>query len=89
MSAKTQAASSGIGFGGLLTLVFVAAKLWDKIDWSWPWVFAPLWMPALAAIGILIMVLAIAGIVWLVASGIDATARKKRIRLRDERRSVR
>ncbi len=24
-----------LGFFGLLTLIFVAAKLFDKIDWSW------------------------------------------------------
>ncbi len=50
MSKQAQA-SAGIGFGGLLTLVFVAAKLWDRVDWSWFWVFSPLWIPLGIALG--------------------------------------
>lgn len=33
-------------FMGLLTLLFVAAKLFGFIDWSWWWVFSPLWIEA-------------------------------------------
>lgn len=29
----------------LLFLVFMILKLCDKIDWSWAWVTAPLWIP--------------------------------------------
>ena len=32
-----------IGFLPLLTLVFVAAKLFGAIAWSWWWVLAPMW----------------------------------------------
>lgn len=32
----------GIGFVGLLTLLFVSAKLFGFIDWSWWWVFSPM-----------------------------------------------
>ena len=28
-----------------LTLMFVGLKLSDKIDWSWLWVFSPVWIP--------------------------------------------
>lgn len=28
----------------LLTITFVVLKILDKIDWSWIWVLAPLWM---------------------------------------------
>jgi len=49
---KEAAASSGIGFGGLLTIVFVVAKLWDKIDWSWWLVFAPMWIPVGVVLGV-------------------------------------
>lgn len=38
-----QASSSGIGFIGLLQIVFIVLKLIDKIDWSWWWVLAPMW----------------------------------------------
>lgn len=27
-------------------LAFFFAKIFDKIDWSWWWVFSPLWIPA-------------------------------------------
>lgn len=35
----------GIGFGGLLTIVFIILKLCKVITWSWVWVLAPLWIP--------------------------------------------
>lgn len=34
------------GLGSLLTVLFVGLKLTHYIDWSWWWVFAPLWIPA-------------------------------------------
>lgn len=37
--------SSGIGFTGLLGLLFIGLKLGHVIDWSWLWVLAPLWAP--------------------------------------------
>ena len=36
----------GIGFFGLLGIVFIVLKLTGVIAWSWLWVLAPLWMPA-------------------------------------------
>ena len=43
----------GIGFCGLLTIVFVVLKLnpgglltTGVVDWSWWWVLSPLWIPA-------------------------------------------
>lgn len=34
----------------LLTIVFVLLKVFDKIDWSWWWVFAPMWIGAAIAL---------------------------------------
>jgi hypothetical protein len=34
----------GVGFLGLLTILFVGLKLTDHIDWSWWWVISPLWI---------------------------------------------
>lgn len=31
-----------IAFAVYLNLIFIAAKLWDRIQWSWGWVMAPL-----------------------------------------------
>ena len=44
MSENSSARSGGIGFCGLLTIVFIFLKLLGKIDWSWVWVLSPLWI---------------------------------------------
>jgi hypothetical protein len=44
---KTEVASKtsgGIGFTGLLTIVFITLKLTGHIDWSWWWVLSPIWI---------------------------------------------
>ena len=54
MSGNSSSSSSGgIGFVGLLTIVFITLKLLGKIDWSWWWVLSPLWISA--AIGLVII----------------------------------
>lgn len=45
MSTNTSSGSGGIGFRGLLTIVFIALKLTGNIAWSWWWVLAPSWIP--------------------------------------------
>lgn len=42
--------AGGIGFCGVLAIVFIVLKLCKVISWSWLWVLAPIWTPA--AIGI-------------------------------------
>lgn len=34
-----------VNFGSLLLVLFIGLKLGHVIDWSWWWVFAPLWAP--------------------------------------------
>ena len=41
----------------IVFLVFFIAKIYDKIDWSWWWVFSPLWIPILLGILIVIVIL--------------------------------
>lgn len=41
MSDKNTASQGGIGFTGLLTIVFITLKLIGKIDWNWWWVLSP------------------------------------------------
>jgi hypothetical protein len=43
---NNTSSSNGIGFTGLLTVLFVTLKLIGKIDWSWWWVLSPLWIGA-------------------------------------------
>ena len=50
MSTNTSSSSSGIGFPGLLTVLFIGLKLTGNITWSWWWVLSPLWISALVAI---------------------------------------
>jgi len=47
--------SGGIGFCGVLTIVFIILKLCDVIDWSWIWVLAPIWIPT--AIGLCMVII--------------------------------
>ena len=61
---KNNTTSGGIGFIGLLQVAFIVLKLIGKIDWSWVWVLAPLWIPFC-----LILILAVVCAVALYASG--------------------
>ena len=40
----------GIGFGGILAIVFIVLKLTDVIAWSGWWVISPLWIPVAIAL---------------------------------------
>lgn len=50
---------SGVGFGGLLTIVFIILKLCKVITWSWVWVLAPLWIP----LGLAVILFGIAALI--------------------------
>ena len=63
MSDNNSSSSSGIGFGGLLTVLFVALKLTGVIGWSWWWVVSPLWI-GLAVVAVVLLTL---GLIWLIA----------------------
>lgn len=52
--------SGGIGFTGLLALVFITLKLCGVISWSWWWVLAPLWIPFILIVLIVLIALFIA-----------------------------
>lgn len=50
--------SGGIGFFGLLTIVFIVLKLTGVIAWSWWWVLSPIWI-ALLFVALLVLI-----VVW-------------------------
>jgi hypothetical protein len=54
-----NSSSGGIGFFGLLTIVFIILKLCKVISWSWVWVLSPLWIGALLSLIIIIIYVAI------------------------------
>ena len=41
---NSKSSGGGIGFAGLLTIVFIVLKLTKVIAWSWIWVLSPLWI---------------------------------------------
>ena len=59
MSSTSSSSSGGIGFCGLLTIVFIILKLTGYINWSWWWVLSPLWIGFVIALVILIVFLII------------------------------
>lgn len=67
---STPRTTSGIGFLGLLTLIFITLKLCGVIAWSWWWVLAPLWGPPAIALTVFAGMFVIGGIsvalsIWL------------------------
>lgn len=53
----------GVGFVGLLGIVFIVLKLCKVINWPWIWVLAPFWIYAILYIIFLITVVIIAIVV--------------------------
>lgn len=56
----SSGSSGGIGFFGLLTILFIGLKLTGHIGWSWWWVLSPLWIGT----GLALMIAAIAAAIY-------------------------
>jgi hypothetical protein len=63
---SSSSSSGGIGFAGLLTIVFIVLKLLHKIGWSWVWVLSPLWIGAGLAIAFLLVALGVVAAIALI-----------------------
>jgi hypothetical protein len=57
---NSSSSSSGIGFPGLLTVLFVGLKLTGHITWPWVWVLSPLWISLLIGLTVLAIVFIVA-----------------------------
>ena len=57
---SSSSSSGGIGFTGLLQIVFIILKLCHIIEWSWWWVLAPTWITVLLLAVIVGIVIAVA-----------------------------
>ena len=59
MSNSSSSSSGGIGFCGLLALIFITLKLGigntAVVGWSWLWVLSPLWIPLAIVLGIVLI----------------------------------
>ena len=47
----------------IVFLAFFIAKIFDKIDWSWWWVFSPLWIPL--CLGIIFLIIIVILKIWI------------------------
>lgn len=56
---NNNSSAGGIGFTGLLTIVFIVLKLLHVIEWSWLWVLAPLWISIIFVLIIIIIYITI------------------------------
>ena len=52
--------SNGIGFFGLLQIVFIVLKLTGYITWSWFWVLSPIISSVVLVVALLVLLLAVA-----------------------------
>jgi len=57
---ESNSSSGGIGFCGLLTVLFIGLKLTHYIDWPWWVVLSPIWIPT----AIWLVIISILGIIW-------------------------
>jgi hypothetical protein len=57
---NSSSSSGGVGFSGLLTVVFIALKLTGNITWPWVWVLSPLWISFILGIAFLAIAFLIA-----------------------------
>ena len=60
MSDNNTNSGSGIGFAGLLAIVFITLKLMGYITWSWWWVLSPLWISAAIVLLLFIVLIFVA-----------------------------
>lgn len=49
--------NGGVSFCGFLTLIFITLKLLGVIAWSWWWVLAPVWIPSLIILLVVLFIL--------------------------------
>ena len=62
---KSNSNNGGVGFVGLLTIVFIVLKLCKVISWSWWWVLSPIWITT----GIVIGTIGLAGLFIALTNG--------------------
>lgn len=55
MLSNEKGSSGGIGFFGLLAVLFIGLKLGGILQWSWIWVLSPLWLGFIILLAIIII----------------------------------
>lgn len=66
MAKNTEAQSGGIGFLGMLTILFIGLKLTGYVSWSWWAVLSPLWAPIAVILAVFLAITAwhLPKIIW-------------------------
>ena len=62
MNKKDTKNNTGFGTVSVLTIVFIVLRLTNVIDWSWIWVFSPIWIELLIVALIFVITLLILSI---------------------------
>ncbi len=63
MKKTVETSGGGIGFCGMLAVLFIGLKLAHVIDWEWVWVLSPLWLPIALVFGIILVILIITALI--------------------------
>ena len=56
---KKKVRSGGMGIVSFLTILFIILKVANVIEWSWIWVFSPIWISAICAVLLVCIVLVV------------------------------
>lgn len=59
MENGTTTGMTGIGFFDLLGIAFIVLKIAGVINWSWLWVLAPIWIPLVIAVIVVLIAIII------------------------------
>ena len=57
MESKKEIVTSGLSLQWTLTIIFIVLKLCNLINWSWWWVFSPIWISV--GLGVALVLLAL------------------------------
>ena len=68
MSSEDNFIESGIDTIKILTIIFVVLKVLGLIQWSWLWVFSPIWIMCCLALASLVILGIIAIIIHILTS---------------------
>ena len=58
----------GIGLG-VLTIIFFVLRIFGVLDWSWAWVFAPIWIFGGTALIMIVTIVIISFIIMRIEDG--------------------
>lgn len=81
---SSSSSGGGIGFVGVLTIVFITLKLLGKIDWSWWWVLSPIWISI--ALAVLVFGLILGGAVGFAV--VESVLEDRQLKKRRERLNI-